>query len=804
MHQRPISFSGVLLITLLLSTLGSMALVTLLSFEVHEKSIEHVSQQVIQQSLFRVTDRLDELVRVTVEHKQLFARLAPDGVMTSDDFPKIFQQLWATVEPHHEISYFGVGIADTGEYAMLRRQPDQSLTVRMYIRDPVLGPQIRDYRPNVNGLELLETTPWTNNGDPRQTYLLKLRPFYQQAAQARQSLWTESYLFWDGINQGEVPGVTFATPVYDDNGRLSLIWDIDLELASLSDFLMRVQSQVTGHLLIVEHRNDGTWKPIAHPSNMGRGTWPTKVVEHFVSVLPTNYTEAAQLMESFPDMEVDGQSWRVTGSMMGGSNRPNWLVAEFWPTQQAPPAAMASRPSFLGAFAGAGILAALGAWGISRYMARPLQLLDEQARELSTGARQSMPIVEGPAEIVQLSVTLNQLADRIRERQSALEAVNTQLSISSERLQAHMQRTPMGAIEVDPRGCIQRWNPAAQEIFGWSEEEVRGRHFEFIVPEAIRPHIQGIFEMVCQQQGGSRNNNQNITKDGRTIDCEWFNTTLTDEQGYPFAIACLVNDVTERNQVETELRQLNEHLESRVRERTADMQGALRDLEAFSYSVAHDLRTPLRAISGFSHALEVDCGGTLNDECRSHLQRIRSAATRMGELIDALLRLSRIARHEVRRESVDLTHLVRQTFQRYQQADPERRVELQILGSGAVTGDRQLLQILIENLMDNAWKYTRKQPQAVIEFLSEARAEGRWFAIRDNGVGFDARFAEKALKPFERLHSLEDYGGHGIGLATASRIAQKHGGDLRLENRQEGGAVCWFRLNSSPISTETR
>jgi len=795
MHQRPISFSGVLLITLLLLTLGSMALVTLLSFEVHEQSIEQVSQQVVQQSLFRVTDRLDELVRVTVEHEQLFARMAPAGVLTSDEFPKIFQQLWATVEPHHEISFFGVGIAETGEYAMLRRQADQSLTVRMYVRDPVLGPQIRDYRPNVNGLELLETTPWTNNGDPRQTYLLKLRPFYQQAAKARRSLWTESYLFWDGINEGEVPGVTFATPVYDDNGRLSLIWDIDLELSSLSEFLQRVQSQVTGHLLIAEHRNDGTWKPIAHPAHSGGGIWPAKVAEHFVSLLPSNYTETAQLMEAFPEMEVDGQSWRVTGSMLGGPNRPDWIVAELWPTQRTPPSALASRAAFLGAFAGAGILAALGAWGISRFMARPLQLLDAQARELSAGVRQAMPIVDGPTEIVQLSTTLNQLADRVRERQAALELVNTELSHSNERLQAHIRRTPVGAMEVDPQGRIQRWNPAATEIFGWEEAEVCGRHFDFIVPESIRPEIGDVFQAICRLKGGFRNNNQNVTKDGRIIDCEWFNTPLVDETGHPFAVACLVNDVTETKRVEAELRQLNEHLETRVRERTTDMQGALRDLEAFSYSVAHDLRTPLRAISGFSQALDDDCGHMLTDDCRKHLERIRSAASRMGDLIDALLRLARIARHEVRREPVDMHDLVQQTFQRYQQAQPERQVELRISGNHLVHGDRQLLQILIENLMDNAWKYTRMQPRAVIEFLSEERGQTRWFAVRDNGAGFDSRFADKAVKPFERLHHAEDFEGNGIGLATASRIAQKHGGELKLENRPEGGAICWFCLN---------
>lgn len=800
--QHRISFRGALLITLLVTTLGSMALVTYLSFAVHQQAIDRVSEQVVQQSLQRVTDRLDELVKTTVEHEQLYAILAPEGVLTSDDFPRIFQQLWATVLPHREISYFGVGIPETGEYAMLRRQPDQSLTLRLYVRDPELGPQIRDYRPTVNGMEHLETIPWTNNGDPRQSYLLKLRPFYQQAVKARQSLWTDSYLFWDGTNVGEIPGVTYATPIYDDSGRVSLIWDIDLELASLSSFLERVESQVTGQLLIVEHRTDGTWKPLAHPDGRRTEDWPTDLVETFVSRLPANFRETSHVVETLPELEFQGQNWKVTGITLSGPNRPEWLVAEFWPQQLSPRPAIANQTAFLGAFAGAGIVAVVGAWGVSRYIARPIQQLEAQARELSVGNRQAIPLIDGPAEIAQLSTTLNQLTERIRDRQMAVEDANIQLQLTNERLQAHIQRTPVGSLELDIQGRIRHWNPAATAIFGWTEAEVLGQHFEFIVPTELRTQVHEVFNSICQQTGGWRNTNQNVTKDGQIIDCEWFNTPLIDERGQPFAIACLVNDVTQRNRAEAELRQLNDHLEDRVREQTTELKGALRDLEAFSYSVAHDLRTPLRAISGFSQALEDDCGGSLSEDCYDHLRRIRFATARMGELIDALLRLSRIARQEVRRESVDLAILIQQAQTRHQRAEPDRQVELQIHCPGLVMGDRQLLQILIENLVDNAWKYTRSKSQARIEFLSETRGDRIWFAIRDNGVGFDPRFAEKALKPFERLHTDDEYSGHGIGLATAVRIAQKHGGDLYLENRAEGGAICWFCLNTGKNSQE--
>ncbi len=796
--KQALSFRTILLLTLVGVAISSLILQRWLMDSVYCESIDDLSAALTQQTVQRVADRLDELVKTAVDHQRLYVRLAPDGELTSDQFPEIFQQLWATVEPHDELSYLGVGIAETGEYAMLKNSAGEPLTVRMYVRDPLTGPEIRDYRPSVRGLELLARTPWTNSGDPKTTYDLKLRPFYVQAAKARRGAWTDSYLFWGGTAAGEIPGVTFATPIYDDAGQLTLVWDIDLELRTLSRFLQRVQQQIPGRLLIAEHRADNSWRLIAEPTVQpdadGATVAADAAAKAFLRSLPPDFSEAAALTESASMFDFNGKEWQATCAMLEGPDRPEWLIAQLSPTDAAPrPAPLSGRWS-VATFLTAGLFASVTAWWVSRLIAAPLLTLEQQARGLAAGERTQIPLVGSPDEIGKLSQTLNSMALAVQQRQQALEQAVIDLRMSRERLRAHIDRTPVGALEVDPQGCIVDWNSSAEQIFGWAFAEVRGRHFEFIVPEAIRPQIDAIVESLFRREGGFRSDNQNVTKDGRLIDCEWYNTPLVDLEGRTFGIACLVLDATERKRAEAAIRELNEQLESRVRQRTAELQTALQDLESFSYSVAHDLRAPLRSIDGFSLALAEDCGDALSPDCAAHLHRIRAATQRMGSLIDALLRLARVARSDVHHEAVDLTELAQQALLQRQAADPQRNVELRLTPGLMVVGDRQLLRSLMDNLCDNAWKYTRVRSPAIIELIVEERPDGRWFGVGDNGVGFDAEYAHKAIEPFQRLHRVEDYEGHGIGLATAALIARKHGGDVYLVARPEGGAVCWFRL----------
>jgi light-regulated signal transduction histidine kinase (bacteriophytochrome) len=224
---------------------------------------------------------------------------------------------------------------------------------------------------------------------------------------------------------------------------------------------------------------------------------------------------------------------------------------------------------------------------------------------------------------------------------------------------------------------------------------------------------------------------------------------------------------------------------------------ANRELEAFSYSVAHDLRAPLRGINGFSRALLEDCDDRLDDQGKEYLQRIATAARRMGELIDALLGLSRVARTELHREVVDLTGIAHAVVKQLRSSEPERVVDFDNGEGLVVHGDTFLLRALLENLLGNAWKFTNGRPSARIEFGAQERNGATVYCVQDNGAGFNMAYVEKLFKPFQRLHTANQFAGTGIGLATVQRIVNRHGGRIWAEGVVGQGAAFFFTLSES-------
>ncbi len=245
----------------------------------------------------------------------------------------------------------------------------------------------------------------------------------------------------------------------------------------------------------------------------------------------------------------------------------------------------------------------------------------------------------------------------------------------------------------------------------------------------------------------------------------------------------LEKEIIERRRSEAQLRRANEEAEA-----------ANRELEAFSYSVSHDLRAPLRSIDGFSQALLEDCGDRLDERGRQDLERVRAATRRMGQLIDDLLSLSGVARVEMRRSTVDLSGLARRIAAELEKGQPERKVEFKIAGGLVADGDGRLLKVALENLLRNAWKFTGKRPVAHIEFGATQDDGRRAFFVRDDGAGFDMAYADKLFGAFQRLHSTQDFEGTGIGLATVARIVQRHGGRVWSEGAVDRGATFYFTL----------
>lgn len=268
-----------------------------------------------------------------------------------------------------------------------------------------------------------------------------------------------------------------------------------------------------------------------------------------------------------------------------------------------------------------------------------------------------------------------------------------------------------------------------------------------------------------------------------------------DRQGRFVGYRGVGHDITERKRTEEQLRRLNATLEERVQARTRDLEAALAELEAFSYSVSHDLRAPLRAIDGFSAALEKSCAGLLDAQAKGYLQRTRAAAQRMGRLIDELLELSHVGRTEISLQTVSLSTLAGDLARELSATEPARQVEWVIAPDLYAEADPRLVQLVLQNLLGNAWKYTSKHRQARIEFgVSQGRDGEPEFHVRDDGAGFEMEQAKRLFRPFQRLHRPDDFPGTGVGLAIVHRIVTRHGGRVRAESALERGATFFFSL----------
>lgn len=252
--------------------------------------------------------------------------------------------------------------------------------------------------------------------------------------------------------------------------------------------------------------------------------------------------------------------------------------------------------------------------------------------------------------------------------------------------------------------------------------------------------------------------------------------------------------ITQLKNATAEIYKLNDELEQRVIERTAQLEAANHELEAFAYSVSHDLRAPLRSVDGFTQALLEDYHEKLDETGKEYINRVRNATQHMGLLIDDMLKLSRVTRTEFRHESINLSAMVKEIVEASRQMNPDRIVDVTIKKGIIVRGDPYLMRIALQNLIDNAWKFTGKEVHPKIEFGSTVKEKETTCFIRDNGVGFDMAYVDKLFGPFQRLHTTQEFSGTGIGLATVQRIINRHGGHVRAEGEIGKGAVFYFTL----------
>jgi len=375
-----------------------------------------------------------------------------------------------------------------------------------------------------------------------------------------------------------------------------------------------------------------------------------------------------------------------------------------------------------------------------------------------------------------------------------VEAENT-LANSKAEFEAIFNSISDVCVYADEARHIVMVNPAVKQVFGYTPDELVGKKTEILYADKQDFEEQG--KRQFSKETNVKNANYEMRyrrKDGSIFVGDTLGTKVFDAQGNILGLLGIIRDVTERHEAEAELQAHRYRLEELVKERTQEYENINKELEAFSYSVSHDLRAPLRAIDGFSEALREDYEGLLDVTGKEYIQRVRGAAQRMSLLIDDLLHLSRVSRSGMEMHEVDISQTVTESIQRHLESYPGKNVQYNIQPGLKVKADKRLLEIVINNLIDNAIKYSQNKKQSVIEFGCQQNNGDRVFFVKDNGAGFDMRFVKKLFTPFQRLHNPAEFEGTGVGLATVKRIITRHGGRVWAEAEEGKGATFHFTL----------
>ncbi len=397
------------------------------------------------------------------------------------------------------------------------------------------------------------------------------------------------------------------------------------------------------------------------------------------------------------------------------------------------------------------------------------------------------------------SLLLFALAMILARTQSRAQRIAARMSDSyrrsEQRFRSAMRFSAIGKALLDRDGRIIDSNLALANILRASPEELLGRDFD-----GLFTGMDSAAELRARGASGSvyRVTRELLRDDGDLRHVHLTYAQVPGEEGQGIASLVQVEDITDRLRAEAQVLALNRTLEARVARRTRELTRANEELESFAYTISHDLRAPLRAIDGFSRMASDRHADAFDDIGRGYMARVRAATARMGELIDALLKMSRVSRGELRRECLDLSAMAEDIVAELSQGEPGRAVDVDIEAGLQASGDSALVRNLLVNLLGNAWKFTRDAADARISFRVLHEGGHDWFEVADNGAGFEPAYANKLFRPFQRLHAADEFSGEGIGLASVKRIIERHGGTITGEGRPGQGARFRFTLPEEP------
>ncbi|URD53208.1 ATP-binding protein [Chroococcidiopsis sp. CCNUC1] len=789
------SLQNLLLTAFVLQIIAIVGLVGNLSFQNGQRAVNDLSERLQTQIAERLYLQLKTYLQTPHLLNQVNQNVIEKSLVTAPLAE--FESLLLNQMQSFEIVPYTAWGNQKGEYVGIDHLTDGRLHIEV-VNNPS-NPKYYTYTVNSQGQrgKLVQVTPYY---DPR------TRPWYQEAVQKGKAAWSPIYIWF---NQKEM-ALDAVLPVYDQNRNLLGVLDTPLKLSRISNYLHHIPISKSGQIFILDRSgllvaSSDNYQPfsIVQGGKLQRlkaSESKNPLVRSTARYLTTNShkfinTDRPQQLEFSQDRQryfVDIHPFRDSWGI-------DWLIVAVIPEADFMEDIYATTRTTIVLCVVALLVAVIIGIFTTRWIAKPIQRLNTSAKHIANGEWDKTVEELGRSdEIGELAKSFNSMAVELQKSFAEMQELNVALSASERQLHQFLEAVPVGVIVHDSTSKISYANQTAQHLLGkiisdaTSEELVK----LYQVYRGDRPYPTEELPMMRALKGETVIvDDLSLHRDGNVLHLEVRATPIREDCGNIVYAIVAFTDISDRRRAEQEIRELNQSLERRVSDRTAELEAVNKELEAFSYSVSHDLRAPLRQIDGFSQILLSRYTDKLDDRGKDYLQRIRGNTQQMGELIEGLLALSRVNRSELQRTEVNLSELATEIAAKLQETQPERQITWAIAPEIIVSGDARLLGVLLENLLNNAWKYTANQTQPRIEFSTLRQENGQVvYFVRDNGAGFNMNYASKLFVAFGRLHSPAEFPGTGIGLATVQRIVHRHGGQIWAEGKVGEGATFYFTL----------